>query len=400
MTENQAPSQCPQRNASPKQPWAAEPMDCQPFSVRAVTMLKSADLTRDVELVQLLPNIWQLRNRGRIVKSCLFPICWKPKLNHCRLYTAGGGKLGMMVMVKTLLAVCSVCAALTGPALAEDRVTLGWGRLFTNDALGDSKDRWRTGAYTVSRVRGYSWSADKVTAMGDILEFRARGETIAPVNLASPALDDRRYAAMLSFGMHTHFDWKGNEVSLGGDLVILGPQTGISRFQSFIHNLLNMPKPQIAANELGNAVYPTLVAELGRTIALGDNARIRPFVEAQAGLETFVRVGGDLVIGKLGQDDLMLRDPGTGQRYRAVEGTRDTAVSFVIGGDFAQVFDSNLLPSGENATLSESRSRLRAGVHWQGKKASAFYGLSYLGPEFEQQPEGQVVGALNLNLKF
>jgi hypothetical protein len=39
-------------------------------------------------------------------------------------------------------------------------------------------------------------------------------------------------------------------------------------------------------------------------------------------------------------------------------------------------------------------------VHWQGKKASAFYGLSYLGREFEEQPQGQVVGALNLNLKF
>lgn len=303
-------------------------------------------------------------------------------------------------MVKALLAVGLMCAALAAPAGAEERVTLGWGRLFTNDALGDAHDRWRTGAYTVSRVRGYTWSAGQPKAFGDILEFRARGETIAPVDLADPTPGDRRYAAMLSFGMHSHFDWRGNEVSLGGDLVFIGPQTGISRFQSFIHNLLNLPKPQVAENEIGNAVYPTLVAELGRTIALGDNARIRPFVEAQAGLETFVRVGGDLVIGKLGQDDLMLRDPGTGQRYRAVEGTRDTSLSFVVGGDFAQVFDSNLLPSGENATLSESRSRLRAGVHWQGKKASAFYGLSYLGPEFDQQPEGQVVGALNLNLQF
>lgn len=303
-------------------------------------------------------------------------------------------------MVKALLAAGVICAALTAPAVADERVTLGWGRLFTNDALGDGRDRWRTGAYTASRVRGYSWSGDKTARMGDILEFRARGETIAPVNLASPAADDRRYAAMLSFGMHTHFDWKGNEVNLGGDLVFVGPQTGISRFQSFIHNLLNLPKPQVATNELGNAVYPTLVAELGRTIALGDNARIRPFVEAQAGLETFVRVGGDLVIGKLGQDDLMLRDPGTGQRYRAVEGTRDQSLSVVIGGDYAQIFDSNLMPGGETATLSEGRSRLRAGVHWQGKKASAFYGLSYLGPEFDEQSEGQVVGALNLNLQF
>ncbi len=290
--------------------------------------------------------------------------------------------------------------ALTASAQAEDRVTLGWGRLFTNDALGDGDDRWRTGAYTVSRVRGYSWSGDLPAQMGDILEFRARAETIAPVNLANPDSDDRRYAALLSFGLHTHHDWRGNDVSLGADLVFSGPQTGISAFQSFIHQMLNMPELQITDNQIGNAVYPTLVAEVGRSVELGDRATFRPFVEAQVGLETFLRVGGDLVIGRLGQDDLMLRDPGTGQRYRAVEGTRDQAFSLVVGGDIAQVFDSQLFAADDSATLMRDRSRLRAGVHWQGKKASAFYGLSYLGREFEEQPQGQVVGALNLNLKF
>ncbi len=302
--------------------------------------------------------------------------------------------------VKMVWAIPLMLAALTAPAVAEDRVTLGWGRLFTNDALGDAKDRWRTGAYTVSRVRGYRWSGDLPTQPGELLEFRGHAETIAPIHLDKPAKSDRRYAALLSLGMHSHFGWKGNEVSLGADLVFSGPQTGISRFQGFIHGMLGLPKPQVTDNQIGNAVYPTLVAELGRSIAMGDNASFRPFVEAQAGLETFVRVGGDLVIGRLGQDDLMLRQSSTGQRYRAVEGTRDQTLSFVLGGDIAQVFDSHLLPQGEDATLSDSRSRLRAGVHWQGKKASAFYGVSYLGPEFDEQPQGQVVGALNLNLKF
>jgi Uncharacterized protein conserved in bacteria (DUF2219) len=306
----------------------------------------------------------------------------------------------MMDMFKTFSALAVVCGVLASPMQAEDRVTLGWGRLFANDALGDAEDRWRTGAYTVSRVRGYRWSGDLPTQMGDILEFRARGETIAPIDLVTPAPQDRRYAAMLSFGLHTHFDWMGNEVSLGGDLVFTGPQTGISGFQNFVHEILDLPKPQVTDDQIGNAVYPTLVAELGRSMALGDAATLRPYLEVQAGIETLVRVGGDLVVGRLGRDDLMLRDPGTGQRYRAVEGGREPSVSFVLGGDYARVFDSNLLPSGETATLSANRSRLRAGMHWQGKKASAFYGVSYLGREFEQQPHGQLVGALNLNLKF
>ena len=311
-----------------------------------------------------------------------------------------GGRFGMMKMVKTKLAVLMICLTCAVPAAAQDRVTLGWGRMFTNDALGDRHDRWRTGSYSVSRIRGYSWSGELPQNIGEILEFRARAETIASASLVTPAAGDRRYAGVLAFGLHTHFGWQGNEIAVGADLAFVGPQTQISRFQGTVHDLLGLADATVYDDQLGNAVYPTLVAELGRTVEFGENARLRPFVEAQAGLETFVRVGGDLVIGQLGRDDLMLRDASSGQRFRAIDGSPGTGVSFVLGGDVTQVFASKLLPNGDDATLSDIRARLRAGVHWQGEKASIFYGLSYLGREFEQQPEGQVLGSLSLNLKF
>lgn len=304
----------------------------------------------------------------------------------------------MLNFVKPLLIAAALLSAL--PAVAEDRVTLGWGRMFSNDAIGDGKDRWRTGSYQVSRVRGFGWQGGLPDAPGELLEFRASGQLVAPANLVSPPVTDRRYAAMLSFGMHTHYDWRGNDVSLGADLVLTGPQTGISNFQKWIHNMIGLPKPLVVDHQIGNGIYPTFVAEFGRTMAVNDRMSLRPFVEAQAGVESFVRVGGDLVIGTLGRDDLMVRDGATGQRYRAVEGTRDQSLSFVLGGDMAQVFDTALLPESGLATRSEDRSRLRAGVHWQGQKASAFYGVTYLSPEFDQQPTGQLVGSLNLNLKF
>lgn len=304
----------------------------------------------------------------------------------------------MLNFVKPLLIAAALLSA--SPATAEDRVTLGWGRLFSNDAIGDGKDRWRTGGYQVSRVRGLGWTGRLPDAPGELLEFRASGQLIAPEDLVSPPLTDRRYAGMLSFGMHTHYDWRGNDVSLGADLVFTGPQTGVSNFQKWIHNMIGLPKPVVVDRQIGNGIYPSFVAEFGRNMAVNDRISLRPFVEAQAGVESFVRVGGDLVIGTLGRDDLMLRDGATGQRYRAVEGTRDNSVSFVLGGDLAQVFDSALLPENGIANRSEDRSRLRAGVHWQGQKASAFYGLTYLSPEFDQQSSGQVVGSLNLNLKF
>jgi hypothetical protein len=71
-----------------------------------------------------------------------------------------------------------------------------------------------------------------------------------------------------------------------------------------------------------------------------------------------------------------------------------------MGGDLAHVFDSALLPSGGAVTAEKDRYRLRAGLQWQGKRASTFYGVSYLSREFVQQPEGQLVGALSLNLRF
>jgi hypothetical protein len=306
----------------------------------------------------------------------------------------------MTTMIKALLAATAFVFALAAPVAAEQRVTLGWGRLFTNDALGDGRDRWRTGSYTVSRVRGTSWSGELPNTPGEILEFRLRADTIAPASLTDPILQDRRYAGALSFGLHSHFAWQGAEVSLGADLVFTGPQTGIGGFQSYIHNLLGLPKPQVLDDQIGDAVYPGLVAEVGRSFDFGDNLRVRPFLEARTGMDSLVRVGGDLVIGQFGRGDLMLRDVATGLRYRGVQGNPAQGFSVVMGADTARVFDSALLPAGGAVTMSEQRDRLRAGVNWQGKRTTVFYGVTYLSPEFEEQDEGQVLGALNLSLRF
>jgi hypothetical protein len=83
-----------------------------------------------------------------------------------------------------------------------------------------------------------------------------------------------------------------------------------------------------------------------------------------------------------------------------MQGNPTQGVSLVLGADTARVFDSALLPAGGAVTMSEQRDRLRAGVNWQGKRTSVFYGVTYLSPEFEEQDEGQVLGAINLSLRF
>lgn len=292
-----------------------------------------------------------------------------------------------------------VLALLADTAAAQERVTLGWGRLFSNDGLGDGRDRWRTGAYTVSRIRGPAWTGT-LPGFGEILEFRVRSEIVAPEHLVVAAPGDRRYAGILTFGLHTHFDLAGFDSSLGGELAVTGKQTGLSEVQGLIHRSLGLADPQVDDDQIGNHVYPGLVAEIGRSLPLGE-ARLRPFVEARAGLETLVRAGFDLEIGRYTEGALMLRDSATGQRYRGLAGDLVPGWSASVGGDIAHVFESDLLPEGGAAVLSEDLARLRLGVAWQGESgASVFYGVTWLGKEFEGQHEGQAVGTLNLNLKF
>lgn len=77
-----------------------------------------------------------------------------------------------------------------------------------------------------------------------------------------------------------------------------------------------------------------------------------------------------------------------------------TGFTFLLGADIAHVSDSIYLPEERGFTLTDTRDRLRAGMHWQGEKASAFYGVTYLGEEFDAQTDGQVVGSIRINLSF
>lgn len=147
-------------------------------------------------------------------------------------------------------------------------------------------------------------------------------------------------------------------------------------------------------------MYPSATVEVGRAFALGNTVELRPFVEASAGVESYVRMGGDLRIGGAISGDLLLRDTVTGQRYRGTHEAEDPGLTLLLGADTARVFDSYLLPGDDGYVLSDHRSRMRAGVHWQGENSSAFYGITWLSEEHDAQPDAQAVGSLQLRLRF
>jgi len=272
-------------------------------------------------------------------------------------------------------------------------------RLFTNDTIADRQDRWRTGGYGVSAFRGESWSGALPPQPFELMEYRFRGEVMAPDNLANPAPGDRLYAGSLWVGAHTHLDWYGFEVTAGADLVVTGEQTGIRRLQSSIHDWFSMPRMDVEGHQVENGFYLHGTAELANSIVLAWG-EMRPFVELQAGAETLARAGVDLTFGALGQGGLRTRDPVTGQRVAGISGSNDGGWSMLLGADIAHVERSIFLPESRGYTVEPTRHRLRAGVNYGFGASNLFYGVTYMSEEFTAQPEGQLVGSLSLVLQF
>ncbi len=307
---------------------------------------------------------------------------------------------GFLSVVGTI-SMAQVSQPTAKPAASDTRETIGWGRFFNNDYIGDKADRWHSSSYTISRVRGPKWTGSLPNTFGQVLEFRFRAENITPEKLSTPSATDRRYAGVMAFGFHSHSKLRGDELSLGADLVVIGPQTGLSQFQDYIHDKLGLPDGAPSYNaQFANAVRLSATGELGRPIAIGNKLTLRPFVEGQIGFETLARAGVDVTLGNSAKDGLMLRDVTTGQRYSAVRGPLGKGLSLTFGGDVAYVGDSYLLPAGGAVTASNTRSRVRAGVNWQGENSFVFFGATYLSPEFKEQHEGQTLGSLSLLVRF
>lgn len=315
-----------------------------------------------------------------------------------------GFRLSSAIRAFTLpiLTIAALLLPIAANAEMGGRERIGAGRLFSNDAFGDGEDRWRSGAYSLSHVRGYEWDGQRPKQFGDVIEYRFRSEIIAPSNIVTPAAPpaDRPYLGALTFGVHSHWRNGATEFSGGAELIVTGPQTGVSRFQAAAHKVFGMPVPGDLSGQIANGVHPNLVLEAGQMMQIAPRFTLRPFVEMKAGPEVLARVGGDLSIGGAVQNQLMIRDATTGQLYQGTRKDPNRGFSFVLGGDVAHVTQSKWLPKNTGLTLTDVRTRVRTGVHYQGKKSAGFFGVSYLGPEFQGQKSGQVVGSLRLRLRF
>lgn len=294
-----------------------------------------------------------------------------------------------------LFAAAGLTLLMSFPAAAEPRETIGTGRIFSNDYFGDGRDRWRSGSFSYSHLRANGAYDPDDRAFGNIIEYRIKTEIISPGRGGI----DRPYVGAITLGAQTHFGDGPWHYALGADVTFLGPQTGLSTFQENFHDAFDL-RPPLTANELPNETVLSARASASYTHRFSEIVSVRPFAELQTGVEDIARVGSDVLIGVVGQDDLWLRDDVTGQPYRGTD-AGEVGVSFLAGADFTAVNGSVYFPASRGVTPTDTRSRARLGILWQPlPNLSVFYGATYLSEEFVGQSEGQVLGSLRLGFNF
>ena len=309
-------------------------------------------------------------------------------------------RLGQGLRAGWIAAVALIaCLAQPFAAMAQEgpRDWLGRAHLFTNDYLGDGHDRWRTGSYQFSLLRGHGWEGAAPADPFALLEYRWRSAIIAAGRVTRGGVD-RPHVGELSFGLHGHGRIGAADLSLGADLVALGPQTGLARMQRGFHDRFGFDGPYGMDIAIDNGVRLQGQIELSRTAALGHRVALRPFAGVAVGVEDRLTFGADLFLGPLWQGALLVRDQTTGHPILAIAGPQH-GFTFTLGADWTAVGQSLYLPEGYQA--EDSRLRARAGLHWQiSPRASVFYGLSWHEAEFVGQEEDQILGALRIALTF
>jgi len=294
-----------------------------------------------------------------------------------------------------------VATLLVSPAHAAPRFQLATVITHTNDFFVDGQDRWRTASVSASMLWGPEFTGQAPSSFGALLEVRTRFEMITPANLSLPSTgNDRPYVGAVSIGVISHQQRGAYDISMGAELVILGPSTGVSQLQGWLHARMAPINPLLLEGQLADAVHPTLNLEIARRFQLAPTLNLRPFAEVQIGIETYARTGFDLTFSNQKPQDLRLREVVTGQRLPALHSWGQRSWGLGLGGDIAYVTDSQYFRPSDGLSVNQTRARLRAGAFYQGDKLDAFYGVSWLSPEFSAQEEGQFVAALSVSLRF
>ncbi len=276
---------------------------------------------------------------------------------------------------------------------------IGTTDIFVNDFLGDGQDRWRSGGYSKSWLY-----RDGLLGYG---ELRGRAEIITPWTPAGQGPNnDRINVGLLGAGAFWEQRMGDTRFHYGGELALLGESTGLHAFQEGFHDLFGYENGYNFSERndpiIDDQISGMISGEVSHSFVMGDYVRVRPFVEAQAGYETFVRGGGDVVIGLLSDVGRWTRDPITGFiTPMESEFLLDWRGFSLVGGiDYTYMASSQFFPDSGPVEMEDVRMRARLGLLLDLHFYNVFLGVSELSEEFTTQSEKQRVGLLSVDLRF
>lgn len=298
-------------------------------------------------------------------------------------------------------AFCLTCLASASQADTSPFKYAGAGWLLTNDVLGDGEDRWETSSTAISAA--FLIGTDNVAASRpfQVIELRHTTRLVSPGWLGWTRNLDRPLGAAQGFGVHTHFNTGPLDWTAGADLVLLGEQSGMVDIQDSIHVALDFDRASdfVLDTQIEDQVRLAGKVEIGLPYEVDQHLAIRPFLEFSAGVETYSRVGVDLVLGAFGRSGVLAREEVSGFRYAVTEQEAD-GLSLIAGGDYTYIDSSLFFPDEFEDVMENELTRMRLGVAFNQGRHAIFLGNTWLSEQIKDAPEAQRIGSINYTYKF
>ncbi|HSF93979.1 MAG TPA: lipid A-modifier LpxR family protein [Thermohalobaculum sp.] len=294
-----------------------------------------------------------------------------------------------------------------------------------NDRFGDGKDRWKTGGLTQSYVfpehifGRTPWFGDRASAA----ELNVRGVLMTPDNTANTGVDrnDRPYAQYAGAGVYLRSiarpDMMGpdfglqEESRIGLEVGWQGDPLPLFDVQDALHG---MTGTKGSAANLSNIIDGEVLVNLeGRHTwryhwgGEDRDVEFAPFVQGSLGMrETSIRAGADVILGSSLEGRTWGNDLATGALLAGASMPRQGYHwSVFAGGDVGYVaadafLDGGFSVDGPDIARRKLVARLHGGVLLEYDNLGIGFSLNWLGKEFKGQPEGQVVGAVQLKFRL
>ena len=291
-----------------------------------------------------------------------------------------------------------------------------------NDLLGDGKDRYKSGGITQTIViPERAVSAERLfLGYATAFEIQGRAFVATPNDTARVTPTDRPHAQYAGVGIYLRLTGRPDKLTstatyftedrIGLELGWQGDPLPLFDIQDGIHSANGGRTVRTPANTLDPEFLINLEAR--RTFRIhtdyaGLDWQAAPYVHASLGMrENALRLGNDLIVGSSLEARTWNSDLAVGTLIPGGSRPRSGFQWLAwIGGDVgfigSDVFlDGGFSGNGPSVDKRPVTLRARAGVMLEWESFAISYSATWLSPEFRTQPQGQIIGAVQIKFDF